>query len=76
MKLKGKWKKYGTYVSLTSAALLAVQAVGAIVGFELTPEKYDQIVTAVNAVLGVLVVAGVLSNPSETARPKKKAKKE
>lgn len=58
-----KWKNYGMWVSLVSAVLLAVQAVGAIFDFQLTPEQYDEIVAAVNAVLGVLVVLGIVSNP-------------
>ncbi|MGN7169252.1 phage holin [Paenibacillus cellulositrophicus] len=58
-----KWKNYGLWVSLTAAILLAVQAVGAIFNFELTSDQYDGIVAAVNAVLGVLVVLGIVSNP-------------
>ncbi|GIO63593.1 phage holin [Paenibacillus cineris] len=58
-----KWKNYGLWVSLTAAILLAVQAVGAMFNFELTPDQYDGIVAAVNAVLGVLVVLGIVSNP-------------
>ncbi|WP_249043518.1 phage holin [Paenibacillus faecis] len=58
-----KWKNYGMWVSLVSAVLLAVQACGDILGFQLAPEKYDQIMTAVNALLGVLVVLGIVSNP-------------
>lgn len=58
-----KWKNYGLWVSLVSAILLAVQAVGAIFNFQLAPEKYDQIMAAVNSLLGVLVVLGIVSNP-------------
>lgn len=58
-----KWKNYGMWVSLVSAILLAAQACGDIFGFQLAPEKYDQIMTAVNALLGVLVVLGIVSNP-------------
>lgn len=57
-----KWKNYGTWVSLTSATLLAVQAVGSLFGFQIAPD-YDQIMIAVNAVLMVLVTAGIISNP-------------
>lgn len=62
---EAKWKNYGMWVSLTAAVLLAVQAVGGIFGFTVTPEQYDGIVAAVNAVLGVLVVLGIVSNPED-----------
>ncbi|MFP4976403.1 phage holin [Paenibacillus sp. CN-4] len=58
-----KWKNYGLWVSLTAAVLLAVQTIGAIFGFQLAPEKYDEVTAAVNAVLGILVVLGIVSNP-------------
>jgi phi LC3 family holin len=60
-----KWKNYGMWVSLTAAVLLAIQAVGGIFGFTITPEQYVGVVAAVNAVLGVLVVLGIVSNPKE-----------
>lgn len=60
-----KWKNYGMWVSLISAILLAVQAVGAIFGFELTTEQYDGVLAAFNSVLGVLVVLGIVSNPED-----------
>lgn len=60
-----KWGNYGLYTALTSAALLAVQSVGDLFGFKLTPDQFDGIMTAVNSVLGVLVVLGVVSNPSK-----------
>ncbi|MGG1879351.1 phage holin [Paenibacillus cisolokensis] len=62
---KSKWRNYGLWVSLVSAILLAVQAFGAIFNFQIAPEKYDEIMTAVNALLGVLVVLGIVSNPKE-----------
>lgn len=58
-----KWQNYGLWVSLTAAVLLAVQTIGAIFDFQLAPEKYDEITAAVNALLGVLVVLGIVSNP-------------
>ena len=60
---KSKWQNYGMWVSLTAAILLAVQAVGAIFGFTITPEQYEEVVAAVNGILGVLVVLGIVSNP-------------
>lgn len=61
--MKSKWRNYGMWVSLTAAVLLGVQAVGTIFGLQLAPEKYDEVTAAVNAVLGVLVVLGIVSNP-------------
>ncbi|MNK90325.1 Bacteriophage holin [compost metagenome] len=58
-----KWKNYGLWVSLVSAMLLAVQAFGNIFGYQIAPEKSSEIMTAVNALLGVLVVLGIVSNP-------------
>ncbi|MEK4059328.1 MULTISPECIES: phage holin family protein [Paenibacillus] len=50
----------GDFVSIKD---LGVQTVGVIFGEQLAPEKYDQITAAVNAVLGILVVLGIVSNP-------------
>ncbi|GGF72733.1 hypothetical protein GCM10010912_17430 [Paenibacillus albidus] len=61
--MKNKWRNYGLWVSLTAAVLLGVQTIGAIFGFQLAPEKYDEVTAAVNAVLGILVVLGIVSNP-------------
>ncbi|MGN7360005.1 phage holin [Paenibacillus sp. SAF-054] len=61
--MNSKWRNYGLWVSLTAAMLLAVQAVGGLFGLQVTPEQYDGIVAAVNSVLGVLVLLGIVSNP-------------
>lgn len=61
--MKSKWRNYGMWVSLTAAVPLGVQTVGAIFGLQLAPEKYDEVIAAVSAVLGVLVVLGIVSNP-------------
>ncbi|MEC0168860.1 phage holin [Paenibacillus graminis] len=61
--MNSKWRNYGMWVSLTAAVLLGVQTVGAIFGFQLAPEKYNEVTVAVNAVLGILVVLGIVSNP-------------
>lgn len=58
-----KWRNYGLWISLASAVILAVQAFGSILGYQIAPEKYDEIMTAFNALLGVLVVLGIVSNP-------------
>jgi uncharacterized membrane protein len=59
-----KWRNYGLWVSSASAVLIAVQAVGALFGYTLTDAKINEIMVAVNTVLGVLVVLGIVSNPS------------
>ncbi|MNI75910.1 Bacteriophage holin [compost metagenome] len=61
--MNSKWRNYSMWVSLTAAVLLGVQTVGAIFGFQLAPEKYNEVTAAVNAVLGILVVLGIVSNP-------------
>ncbi|GGG00865.1 hypothetical protein GCM10010912_52140 [Paenibacillus albidus] len=43
--------------------LLSIQTIGVIFGMHLAPEKYDEVTAAVNAVLGILVVLGIVSNP-------------
>lgn len=61
--MNSKWRNYSMWVSLTAAVLLVVQTVGTIFGLQLAPEKYDEATAAVNAILGVLVVLGIVSNP-------------
>ncbi|MNC72199.1 Bacteriophage holin [compost metagenome] len=46
-----------------TAAVLGVQTVGVIFGVELAPEKYDEVTAVVNALLGILVMLGIVSNP-------------
>jgi len=60
-----KWRNYGLYTALTGAVLLAAQAVGSLFGFQVTPEQFDGVMTAVNGLLGVLVVLGIVSNPEK-----------
>jgi phi LC3 family holin len=60
-----KWRNKGLWVALVSTLLLAAQAIGAIFGFEVTDETISNVMVAVNSVLSVLVVAGVVSNPSQ-----------
>ncbi|AYA77329.1 hypothetical protein DOE78_18780 [Bacillus sp. Y1] len=60
-----KWRNSGLWVALASATLLAAQSIGVLVGYEITNEWIADVMVAVNAVLGVLTVAGVVSNPSQ-----------
>ena len=62
--MSSKWRNGGLWVALTSALLLAVQAIGTLIGFEITNEFIAKTMVAVNAVLAFLAVAGVVSNPS------------
>ncbi len=62
--MKNKWRNGGLWVALASALLIAAQAIGALFGFSIDGEMSAKIMTAVNAVLGVLVVLGIVSNPS------------
>lgn len=53
-----KWRNYGLWVSLASLILLILQAAGV----EINTGQYNEIV---NAILGLLVAAGIISNPKE-----------
>ncbi|MEK4060968.1 MULTISPECIES: phage holin [Paenibacillus] len=61
--MRSKWRNYGLWVSLAAAVLLGVQTVGMIFDVQFTSEKFEEVMAAVNAVLGVLVVLGIVSNP-------------
>lgn len=62
--MNSKWRNYGLWTAIISAVLLVVQTVGALFGVKFLPEQYDAVTAAANAVLGLLVVVGVISNPS------------
>lgn len=55
---KKRLKNYGLWVAVASLILMIIQ----MFGVEIAPEKYDQIV---NAILGVLTLLGVISNPTK-----------
>lgn len=54
---KKRLRNYGLWVAVASLVLLALQTFGV----DIAPEKYNQLV---NGVLGVLVLLGVISNPT------------
>ena len=60
--LKNRLKNYSFWVSLASAILLLVQAVGKPLGLVINEEIYMSIV---NSVLGVFVVLGIISHPAQ-----------
>lgn len=60
-----KWTNYGLWVSIIAAVLLVVSAAGKLFGFELTEELNGNITGFAMAVLGLLVILGIVSNPKE-----------
>lgn len=73
--LKEKLKSYRFWVSLASAVLLLVQAIGSPLGLSVDEETYMSIV---NSALGVFVVLGIISHPAQNlfAKNKETADKE
>ena len=73
--LKEKLKSYRFWVSLASAILLLVQAIGGPLGLSVDEETYMSIV---NSALGVFVVLGIISHPAQNlfAKNKETADKE
>ena len=55
--MQNRWNNYALWSAVAGLVLLLAQTLG----LNVVPEQYNQIV---NALLGVLVLAGVLSNPS------------
>lgn len=62
LSIKARIKSYSFWVSLASAILLLVQAVGKPLGLVINEEIYMSIV---NSVLGVFVVLGIISHPAQ-----------
>ena len=60
---KSRLKSYSFWVSLASAILLLVQTVGRPLGLVIDEATYMSIV---NSVLGVFVVLGIVTHPSQT----------
>ncbi len=60
--VKTKIKSYSFWVSLASAILLLVQTIGRPLGLVIDESTYMSIV---NSVLGVFVVLGIVSHPSQ-----------
>ena len=67
--LKEKLKSYRFWVSLASAVLLLVQAIGGPLGLTVDEETYMSIV---NSALGVFVVLGIISHPAQNLFAKNK----
>jgi phi LC3 family holin len=63
--LKTRMHNYGFWMSMASALVLCAQALAPLFGFHLIDGFDLKVSTAVTAVLGVLTVLGVVSNPKE-----------
>lgn len=57
MDFKSRLRNYGLWVSVASLVLLVLQSLGV----PITPEQYNEIV---NTILGILVMLGILNNPT------------
>ena len=55
-----RWRNYGLWAAAASLILLILQACGVVTA----PEQVTQYKEIINAVLGVLVLAGIVSNPT------------
>ncbi|CAM3301666.1 MULTISPECIES: phage holin [Paenibacillus] len=60
-----KWRNYGMWVSIVAAVLLVLSAAGKLFGFEITEELNANITGFAMAILGLLVILGIISNPKE-----------
>lgn len=70
MKFSDKIKSYSFWVSLASAILLLVQTIGRPLGLAIDEALY---MSVVNSVLGVFVVLGIVSHPSQNLISKDKS---
>ncbi|MGM9925217.1 MAG: holin [Bacillus sp. (in: firmicutes)] len=52
-----RWKNYGLWVAVAAFILLVLQTVGV----EVVPDRYNELV---NSLLTILVLAGIINNPS------------
>lgn len=56
-----RWKNYGLWVAIASFIPLLLQGFGV----DFLPANYDQII---NSLLGILVMAGIVSNPTTESK--------
>lgn len=61
MNTNSRWRNYGLWVSIAAVIPLVLSAFG----IKIVPSEYQEIV---NAVLAILVTAGIISNPTTTRR--------
>jgi uncharacterized membrane protein len=55
--MNARWKNYGLWIAVSAFALLAAQTLG----LDIAPDKWNGLV---NGFLGILVLAGVVNNPT------------
>jgi len=60
--LKERCKTYSFWFAILSALVLLVQAIGEPLGLTISQETY---ISVINAVLGVFVVFGIISDPTD-----------
>lgn len=60
--LKERCKSYSFWLAIASAVFLLIQAIGKPLGLEVSEEVYMSII---NAVLGIFVVFGIISDPTK-----------
>lgn len=66
MAKKQRWRNYALWVSITSQVILLAQLLGNLTGlFVITEEVSAEVLTVVNTILGLLVVLGIVSNPTK-----------
>ncbi|MEG0372031.1 MAG: holin [Clostridium sp.] len=56
-----RWRNYGLWVSVGSFIPLVLQGLG----LNILPDNYTEII---NAFLGILVMAGIVSNPTTSSK--------
>lgn len=62
MDLKNKIKNYGFWMSLTGAVILVLQTIGKIVGFSIDSVAIESVVSSI---CGVLIILGIINNPTK-----------
>ena len=60
--LKERCKSYSFWLAIASALFLLIQAIGKPLGLDISEEVYMSII---NAVLGIFVVFGIISDPTK-----------
>ena len=63
------------WIAFIGAIFMFVQALSPIFGFKFSVENADGLLTAINAIIGALVIAGILIDPHEVEGYNKFAKK-
>ena len=58
---KCRWKNYGLWIAVASFIPLVLQGFG----LDILPTNYTEII---NALLSILVMAGIISNPNTTSK--------